>query len=175
MKPLACSFVALHLLLTGCIISYDFPKVTPPFLSKKASLPCYVSNPEDPYDSDHKKMLQAMAQVGISSMETASHTLPQNGRYCSIQIREEMGQPGTLAVLTLVLPAYEGVQYTIEYEVYENRARLKSYQYDFKKEAWVWGPLLVVFWVNWLNTSKQDAFTATLVQFMQDAQRDGYL
>ena len=179
MKQLACILVILHMLLTGCIVSYEgFPQVTvptTPFSTKEASIPCYVSKPEVPYDSDHKTMLQVMAQVGILSGTVAPDTLPENGRYCSVQISEKLVEPGVNGTLTLVLPAYEGVRYTIEYEIYENRERLKSYQYDFKKQTLLWGLLVAFFWVNWLNTSKQDAFTATLLQFIRDAQRDGYL
>ena len=83
-------------------------------------------------------------------------------------------RPGA-GLLILFIPTGGTSLYTLDYVIYENKERLKGYRYDFRQEGIAWGPLLAFVWVNWLNTTKQDAFAATLRQFIQDAQGDGYL
>ena len=93
-----------------------------------------------------------------------------------MKISANIVEPGLRPmILTVVLPSVEGVLITLDFEVYENRELLQRYQYEFREQWVAWGPLLAFLWVNWLTTSKQDAFTATLLQFIQDAHRDGYL
>ena len=185
------SLILLVLLgtLSGCIVTYyDFPRVTvptTPLLTKDASIPCYVSEPAEPFESDHQEMLQAMAQVGIMTVVGAPDTLPKNGRYCSVQIRqmpEKWKNPANNAntspliyIYMLIFPTTIRDLYTIEYDVYENRERLRTYHYEFHQNRMFWPSFLALMWFNWWTTSKEDVFTKTLLQFIQDAQRDGYL
>jgi len=170
--------------LTGCIIWYTGhpgvtvptqsispPDASLPFYLQIQSAPWYAPDPPDYYET----FLQAMEQVGFTPVTVTSATLPENGKYCSVQLSVEMVErPGT-GIFVLFIPTAGASRYTLNYEIYENKERLKSYQYIFRQESVFWGPLLAFVWVNWLNSTKQDAFAATLRQFIQDAQGDGYL
>ncbi|HSF67073.1 MAG TPA: hypothetical protein VLA67_06535 [Nitrospiraceae bacterium] len=116
--------------LSGCTVSHSgFPQVavqTPSVLTKEASLPFYVSKPEDPYDSDRRKVVEAMAQVGISIVAGAPDALPETSRYCSVQISYAQEVPGAFSPLLLVLPSGEVELYTIDYGVYEHKRTSKD-------------------------------------------------
>jgi len=116
-----------------------------------------------------------MAQVGLTPVTGAPDTLPETGRYCSVELSVKVVDRPGAGILVLVIPTGGTSLYTLDYVIYENKERLKGYRYDFRQEGIAWGPLLAFVWVNWLNTTKQDAFAATLRQFVLDASRDGYL
>lgn len=174
----------LFMPLSGCIVWYvGHPEVTvttQSFATNETSLPFYLQIPRAPwYQNDppdnYKTFLNAMAQVGLTPETGAPDTLPETGRYCLVELSVKVvAQPGA-DILVLFIPTGGTSLYTLDYVIYENKERLKGYRYDFRQEEVIWGPLLAFVWVNWLNSTKQDAFAATLRQFIQDAQGDGYL
>jgi len=180
------TFILLVLLLTlsGCIVWYEgHPEVTvttQSFATNETSLPLFMQIPSaasyqnEPPDN-HKTFLNAMAQVGLTPVTGAPDMLPETGRYCSVELSVTVvSRPGA-GIFVLFIPTGGTTLYTLDYVIYENKERLKGYRYDFRQETIIWGPLLAFVWANWLNTTKQDAFAATLRQFIQDAQGDGYL
>jgi len=80
-----------------------------------------------------------------------------------------------LIPLVLLIPWYEEIFYSIQYDFYNDGIASTYGPYKFVRKTFTWTPVLPFIWVNLLTSYKQDAFTATLHQFILDAQRDGRL
>jgi hypothetical protein len=80
-----------------------------------------------------------------------------------------------LGSLVLLFPGYEENFYSIQYDFYNDGIVSAYGPYKFVQKRFTWTPLLPFIWVNLLTSYKQDAFSATLHQFILDAHRDGYL
>ena len=68
-----------------------------------------------------------------------------------------------------------GAGYTVEYILYIDGKRERSYSYEITKKGVGWIVLLPVAWINFFTQDAKDAFRATAYQFFRDADRDGYL
>jgi hypothetical protein len=184
MKILALILPALLMVLPGCIVTYKgFPQgsVSPSQSSDMDRSTLYhvrtdgfLADLDTP--SNKRTMVKAIESQTLFSEEIATDTPPEKGMYCSIYVKWEITQKGGAgAVLLFLIPDTEQVLYSVQYDLWNNQKRLTTGRYEIVKKTWIWLPLLPVFWVNWFNTSKQDAFSATLQQFILDAQRDGFL
>jgi hypothetical protein len=126
--------------------------------------------------SNKKTMVKAIENQKLFSEELTTDTPPKEGRYCSIYVGMKITKGfGTWGSFGGIFPDWEDALYSVQYDLYNNQKVLTSGRYEFAKQTWIWIPILPFFWVNWFTTSKLDAFTATLHQFILDAQRDGYL
>jgi len=75
-----------------------------------------------------------------------------------------------------VIPCYfERVAYETHFDVFVNNALKQSYQYPIGEKAVVWIGLLPFFWINFLTTQYEEAFSGNIYQFIADAKRDGFL
>jgi hypothetical protein len=83
----------------------------------------------------------------------------------------------TCALRTLgVIPCYfEGIAYETHFDVFVNNTLKQSYQYPIGRKAVVWIGLLPFFWINFLTTQYEEAFSGNTYQFIADAKRDGFL
>ena len=80
-----------------------------------------------------------------------------------------------LQTATAVFPWWSsGAGYTVEYLLYVDGKRERSYSYEITKKGVGWIGLLPVAWINWFTHDEKDAFRATAYQFFRDADRDGY-
>jgi hypothetical protein len=81
-----------------------------------------------------------------------------------------------LQTVTAVIPWWSsGAGYTVEYLLYVDGKRERSYSYEITKKGVGWIVLLPVAWINFFTQDAKDAFRATAYQFFRDADRDGYL
>ena len=77
---------------------------------------------------------------------------------------------------TTIFPWWSsGAGYTVEYILYVDGKRERSYSYEITKKGVGWIVLLPVAWINFFTQDAKDAFLATAYQFFRDADRDGYL
>ena len=75
-----------------------------------------------------------------------------------------------------VIPCYfEGIAYETHFDVFVNNTLKQSYQYPIGRKAVVWIGLLPFFWINFLTTQYEEAFSGNTYQFIADAKRDGFL
>jgi hypothetical protein len=80
-----------------------------------------------------------------------------------------------LQTVTAVIPWWSsGAGYTVEYLLYVDGKRERSYSYEITKKGVGWIGLLPVAWINIFTQDEKDAFRATAYQFFRDADRDGY-
>jgi hypothetical protein len=80
-----------------------------------------------------------------------------------------------LQVSIAVFPWWSsGAGYTVEYLLYVDGKRERSYSYEITKKGVGWIVLLPVAWINYFTQDAKDAFRATAYQFFRDADRDGY-
>ena len=80
-----------------------------------------------------------------------------------------------LQTATAVIPWWSsGAGYTVEYLLYVDGKRERSYSYEITKKGVGWIGLLPVAWINLFTHDAKDAFRATAYQFFRDADRDGY-
>ena len=89
------SLVILLMPLSGCIVWYEgHPEVTVTTQSSttnETSLPFYLQIPRAPWHlsdppDNNKTFLDAMAQVGLTPVTGVPDTLPETGRYCSVEL-----------------------------------------------------------------------------------------
>ncbi|OAI45721.1 hypothetical protein AYO43_01660 [Nitrospira sp. SCGC AG-212-E16] len=90
------------------------------------------------------------------------------------------GLPISLVLLlqasTAIFPWWSsGAGYTVEYTLYVDGKRERSYSYEITKKGVGWIGLLPVAWINFFTQDAKDTFRATAYQFFRDADRDGYL
>ena len=93
--------------------------------------------------------------------------------------RDPLHLPIHLALLlqgtTAVFPWWSsGAGYAVEYILYVDGKRERSYSYEITKKGVAWIGLLPVAWINFFTQDAKDAFRATAYQFFRDADRDGY-
>ena len=80
-----------------------------------------------------------------------------------------------LQTATAVFPWWSsGAGYTVEYILYVDGKRVRSYSYEITKKGVGWIGLLPVAWINFFTQDARDAFRATTYQFFRDADRGGY-
>jgi hypothetical protein len=80
-----------------------------------------------------------------------------------------------LQMSTAIVPWWSsGAGYTVEYLLYVDGKRERSYSYEITKKGVGWIVLLPVAWINFFTQDAKDAFRATAYQFFRDADRDGY-
>ena len=79
---------------------------------------------------------------------------------------------GYLSYSTLTFLPFQSTQdgYEINFEVYNNGKRLKNYNYTFNRRTFIWMPMILFVWVNYLTPSEKDAFEAITRQFLKDAE-----
>lgn len=78
------------------------------------------------------------------------------------------------ASLLLILPAYSGSSgFYAQYHVFRDGQKVKFYEYEIRRKAFAWLPVLPFFWINFLTSSEEEAFEATTNQFFKEAIADG--
>jgi hypothetical protein len=81
-----------------------------------------------------------------------------------------------LQMSTAIVPWWSSdAGYTVEYLLYVDGKRERSYSYKITKKGVGWIGLLPMAWINFFTHDEKDAFRATAYQFFRDADRDGYL
>ena len=76
---------------------------------------------------------------------------------------------------TAIFPWWSsGAGYTVQYTLYVDGKRERSYSYEITKKGVGWIGLLPVAWINFFTQDANDAFRTTAYQFFHDADRDGY-
>ena len=80
-----------------------------------------------------------------------------------------------LQASTAIVPWWSsGAGYTVEYILYVDGKRERSYSYEITKKGVGWIGLLPMAWINLFTQDAKDTFRATAYQFVHDADRDGY-
>lgn len=80
-----------------------------------------------------------------------------------------------LQASTAIVPWWSsGAGYTVEYILYVDGKRERSYSYEITKKGVGWIGLLPMAWINLFTQDAKGAFRATAYQFVHDADRDGY-
>jgi hypothetical protein len=75
-----------------------------------------------------------------------------------------------------VIPCYfEGIAYETHFDVLVDNILKQSYRYPIRRKAVNWIGLLPFFWINFLTTQYEEAFSGNTDQFIADAKRDGFL
>ncbi|MEO6306868.1 MAG: hypothetical protein ABIO96_14035 [Nitrospiraceae bacterium] len=152
--------------------------------------------------SDELDRVLANNDVFVQTTRTLLPNPPDQGLYCSILIwahHSTLGnwlystpvESGGLPSEALLLPIYlvlllqgstalfpwwsSEAGYSVEYILYVDGKRERSYSYEITKKGVGWIGLLPVAWINFFTQDAKDAFRATAYQFFRDADRDGYL
>ncbi|WHZ27645.1 MAG: hypothetical protein OJF51_002442 [Nitrospira sp.] len=87
---------------------------------------------------------------------------------------ELLGQLASTAYFVIPFYINEG-GWEFSYSVYHRDRLTKTYKYDLTPRQLYWALLVPFSWINVFTDSLEDAVQATTVQFVMDAQRDGYL
>lgn len=103
-------------------------------------------------------------------------TAPARGVYCEVEtLYKTPTVPafafGYLSVATLtILPFWSNHDgYRVNYTVYKDGQKAKTFEYDITRKGAVWLLLLPVAWVNAFTYSEAEAFEATAYQFFKDS------
>jgi hypothetical protein len=75
-----------------------------------------------------------------------------------------------------VLPCYEEeLVFETHYDVYVDNKLKNVYRYEINRKGFYWIGVLPFFWINYFMDSYNDAFSATVYQFITDVKRDSVL
>jgi len=99
-----------------------------------------------------------------------------------VELRTKWVPPSAVAMTALyisyifafTLPSYSGSSgHVLDFYVYRDGEKVRSYQYRIYEETFVWLPALAVFWLNFFTPSEGDACRAVTWQFLVDGLEDG--
>ena len=75
-----------------------------------------------------------------------------------------------------IIPCYyEGIAYETHFDVLVDNTLKQTYGYPIRRKAVNWIVLVPFFWINFLTTKYEEAFSGNIDQFIADAKRDGVL
>lgn len=78
---------------------------------------------------------------------------------------------GYISVSTLTLLPFWSTQdgYEVLFDLYRDGKRLKSYEYEFRRNSFIWAPMVALIWVNAFTPSEYGSFEAVGRKFLDDA------
>jgi len=101
---------------------------------------------------------------------------PREGLFIDVKIEQVIPSGGALlfgycsASTLLVVPVWSTQDgYNVQYIVNRDGRRIRSYEYEIRRKAFVWLFIMPFAWVNFFTYSEADAFEATAYQFFHDA------
>jgi hypothetical protein len=110
-------------------------------------------------------------------METPSGEPQVQAGLFVFQLLEWVTVPLVILEATVApIPFYStSAGYKVIYCLHEEGECKRTYSYQISKVGVSWIGLLPFAWVNYLTEDAADAFQATVIAFLKDAERDGYL
>lgn len=106
-------------------------------------------------------------------------TPPTKGTYLQVNTKHRDPSAGCLVwgyvsvAFIFLLPAYCGSSgFYVQYHIYKDGQEKKMYEYEIRRKAFAWLPMIAFVWVNLITSSEEDAFRAVTNQFFQDAIKD---
>ena len=200
-----CSLILFGLLVTlsGCIVTYrDFPIVDPlpdvyeptapprchhtvRYVARLADGSTYTVTEEDVVVplSLVKALQEALKSYGGCSSGAPGDHKSKGAETEVVVSALEKQIPGKWREFwrnsaygsLLIFPFIEYKGWALSYSVYDRNALTKTYAYEISVKAFDWLLLLPFSWINFFTYSLEDAVRSTTAQFVEDAQRDGYL
>jgi hypothetical protein len=75
-----------------------------------------------------------------------------------------------------ILPCYaDELVFETHYDVYVDNKLKYAYRYEINRKGFYWIGVLPFFWINYFMDGYNDAFSATVYQFITDVKRDSVL
>jgi len=115
----------------------------------------------------------------VTTEPVAASAPPERGLHVRVYQTVKREPPTILerlAQLTVyVIPYYrEGVQYTVDYDLFIDAALRKTYRYEIRQKSFIWVGAIPFSWINFWTNSHSSAFEATIHQFIRDAHTEGF-
>lgn len=124
-------------------------------------------------------LLKKVLEEYVTIEAVAASAPPKRGLYVRVYQTMKREPPTILERLArftvYVIPYYrEGVQYTVDYDLFIDAALRKTYRYEIRQKSFSWVVAIPFWWINFWTNSHTSAFEATIHQFIRDAHAEGF-
>lgn len=198
MKLLALILIGLQLLQTGCVVWHEgYPEVLDnPGGAQGTEVSFYYvvvstskfsdASYKDELDEENTRLMRhAIKKHFKLANEVRTDTSLPNDNYVRILVEGSQGDHPQFSVLglpygigllfALYIPGSDEIIYSTRFDLH-NKGLVSTYgpyKHSQKTKLGIlWIPFL---WMNFLTSGKEDAFSATVQQFIIDAHLDGHL
>jgi len=187
MKVLALFPIGMLVILSGCmpIIWYPgFPDVnhSPDASANEAVTLSYVISstphwmPSPIVKEREEALMRQIIQREFSHWTEVDPNKGQLDNHVEIYIESSTHKlPFSTSAELNYIYMQDKLKYSVRYDLYSSGQLSRYGPYRFSRMMVGSALFIPLFWVNWLTSSKEEAFLATLQQFVLDAQREGYL